>query len=229
MPFASGVYTKFKDFVNGGDLLPSDLDSIQTDLGDQIASVSVAGGFNGGGVRRGKSIIAAAGTRTNVAYGALSNGPDQVANVVFEQDGLLTVGFQAIWQESVAGAARAAIFLNANQLVAGFAGVNAPLAQEAPMYSGGVAGRDQILSSIAQGLGGTRIAGPSGNYTGDATTGQVLGGGYGDNGQTESPRGWGTCTIFAAAGTYTVSVQFKASSGTVTVKNRRLWVKTEGF
>lgn len=229
MPFASGVYTKFKDFMNGGDLLPSDLDSIQEELGNQIASVSVAGGFNGGGVRRGKSIIAAAGTRTNAAYGALSNGPDQVANVVLEQDGLITVGFQAIWQESVAGAANAAIFLNANQLVAGYAGVTSPLVQQASMYGSGTPGRDQVLASNELGLGGTATAGPSANYTGDATTGQVLGGGYADTGPGTPNRAFGFCAIFAAAGTYTVSVQFKASSGTVTVKNRRLWVKTEGF
>ena len=35
--------------------------------------------------------------------------------------------------------------------------------------------------------------------------------------------------VFAAAGTYDISVQFKASSGSVTVKNRKLWVWTMGF
>ena len=41
---------------------------------------------------------------------------------------------------------------------------------------------------------------------------------------------WGGFTFaFAAAGTYTVSVQFKASSGSVTASNRKLWVWTIGF
>jgi hypothetical protein len=39
----------------------------------------------------------------------------------------------------------------------------------------------------------------------------------------------GPCSIFAAAGTYVVSVQFKSSSGSVTVKNRRLLVWAMGF
>ena len=33
MPFASGVYTRFKTFVNSGNILPSDLNSIQDELG----------------------------------------------------------------------------------------------------------------------------------------------------------------------------------------------------
>jgi surface-anchored protein len=33
----------------------------------------------------------------------------------------------------------------------------------------------------------------------------------------------GVCWIFAAAGTYKITVQFKASSGNVKVKERNLW------
>lgn len=40
---------------------------------------------------------------------------------------------------------------------------------------------------------------------------------------------FGFVVLFAAAGTYDVSVQFKSSSGTVTAKERKLWVWTMGF
>jgi hypothetical protein len=35
--------------------------------------------------------------------------------------------------------------------------------------------------------------------------------------------------VDVAAGTYTVSVQWKVSSGTLTAKERKLWVKAEGY
>src|SRR4051812_30696281 len=48
-------------------------------------------GLNGSGTTgRGKSIIASTDTRSNVAYGLLTN-PDQVAGVVLPTDGLLIV------------------------------------------------------------------------------------------------------------------------------------------
>jgi hypothetical protein len=67
-------------------------------------------------------------------------------------------------------------------------------------------------------------------YTGDVTTGQALVG-YGQ--QTGgSPAGGvgGLCVIEGLpAGTYTISIQYKATSGSVTAKNRRLKVRTESF
>ncbi len=52
------------------------------------------------------------------------------------------------------------------------------------------------------------------SYLGDVTTGQIVG-----------ARTYGArfLTIFAAAGTYKVSVQFKVATGKVTVKERKLW------
>jgi hypothetical protein len=67
------------------------------------------------------------------------------------------------------------------------------------------------LTSHIAGL--VSVAG-TGNTT-EVTTGQVVGvvGSWG-----------GFAVVFAAAGTYDVSVQFKSSVGSVTVKNRHLWV-----
>ena len=39
----------------------------------------------------------------------------------------------------------------------------------------------------------------------------------------------GPCEVWASAGSYAVSVQFLAASGSVTVKNRKLWCKAEAF
>jgi hypothetical protein len=178
---------------------------------DKISDAPKVGLTDSGAVRRGKFVQAATGTRTNTAYGALSNGPDVVTNVVLPTDGLIVVGYQATWQQS-AGAARAAIFVGANQLKSD-AGGTAPAVQEAVPSAG--TGVDYTLGTGATGL----LSGSFGGWTGDVTTGQVIG----------TTSGFGVTYIFAAAGTYDVSIQFKAPSGTVTVKNRKLWVWTVGF
>src|SRR4051812_30091952 len=65
----------------------------------------------GRSVSGGKSVVSAPGTRANVAYGALTNGPDEVAGVVLPTDGLIVVWYFATWQESVTNTARASIFV----------------------------------------------------------------------------------------------------------------------
>ena len=58
-------------------------------------------------------------------------------------------------------------------------------------------------------------------YASDVTTGQIVNVGGSASG--------GVVTVFAAAGTYDVSVQFLAVAGSVTVKERKLWVWVQGF
>jgi hypothetical protein len=58
----------------------------------------------------------------------------------------------------------------------------------------------------------------------DATTTGLVIGAKGSNYQTG-----GSVRVEAAAGTYTVSVQFSATSGSVTVRSRKLWVEAKGF
>jgi hypothetical protein len=140
--------------------------------------------------------------------------------LVLPTDGLLLVGYQATWQESNAGQARASLFIGATQAKVA-AGGAAPGVQEAQIsYSGGaVPPLDAPLATGTAGLtSGT--PGPAGTYTGDVTTGQIMYAG-GSSG--------GPCVVFAAAGTYDISVQFKAGAGSVTVKNRKLWAWTIGF
>jgi hypothetical protein len=192
--------------ITDGVVQPEDLQSV---LNDKLGISA------GATVRRGKSIIATTESRSNTAYGTLTT-PDRVTGIVLPTDGLIAVAYQATWSDSVGGAGRAAIFIGANQLkIAQFGGAAAPIVQEAAFNNGT---NDSNLVTAMDGLrdqGGMSVA-----YGGDVTTGQIIGlsGGYA-----------GPCLIFAAAGTYDVSVQFKATSGSVTAKNRKLWVWSIGF
>lgn len=175
---------------------------------------------------RGKTIIATAESRTNTAYGTLTTA-DQVTGIVLPTAGLIFVAYMAMWQESVDGAARAAIFVGANQLKIAGGSSAAPFVQEARNPGG--AGINKPLSTGPQGLEGALSASATA-YTGHVTTGQAVG--VLDEGGTLDGTvgfGFGPCTIFAAAGTYTISVQYKASSGSVTASNRNLWVWTQSF
>lgn len=173
---------------------------------------------DGTNVRTGSSIIATSEVRTNVAYGVLTT-PDQISNIVLPNGGIIEVFYQATWQESVLSAGAAAIFLGSNQ--AQVATALAPVAANA-VIGGAAPARDVPLSTNATGLSGQQ-AGASG-YTGDVATGQFLAAGNSGG----IPVG-GPAYVFAGAGTYTVSIQFKSTSGSVTVKNRRLYVKAIGF
>lgn len=211
------TYTRFKNFVNGGSFLPGDMNSIQDDLGVQLALANVQAGVNEGpNVRRGKFLQPAAGTRANATYGALTNGPDQVANLVVPTDGLIWFLYQAIWQETVAGAARAGVFIDGNQLK--YTPVPTGSVLDANM-TGGPNVDCALGTSSTYGI----LSGSADPANAEQTTGFVAGGNSGTNGSA------GACVIWVPAGTHTVSVQFKASSGTVTVKNRRMWVRTESF
>lgn len=165
----------------------------------------------------GKSIIATEESRTNTAYGLLTT-PDSVRNVVLAEGGLLAVGFQGLWKSSVASAGLAAIFLNSVQVVAGGAVTNDP--QEVDANS--TANTYVNLMTHGGGLmdSNSGVANPS-----HATTGMILGNGS----AADVPNYGGVCYIFAAAGTYDVSVRFKATSGSVTAKERKLWVWTQPF
>jgi hypothetical protein len=178
---------------------------------------------------RGTSIITATESRTNTAYGTLTT-PDQVTGIVLPTNGLITVWYQATWQESVDGAASAAVFLGSNQLVGAM--VNAAAASTAgasvASIGCGTAAIDKPLASYAGGLISNQgFVSATAYSTGDVTTGQIVG----QNILTPTvliPAG-GPITIFAAAGTYTISVRFKSTSGSMTAKNRKLWCVTTGF
>lgn len=171
--------------------------------------------------------IATEESRTNTSYGTLTT-PDQITSVIVPTNGIVRIGFQGMWKESVQAAGRAAVFIGANQIKA--ASPNGPQTVAAKRTSGS-AGNYAILCSFAGGL----LSSDDGTYTGDVTTGQIMGWNNGATAPWElggSPQaltaavpyaGW--METFVASGTYTISVQFKSSSGSVTAKNRKLWVE----
>jgi len=182
-------------------------------LADQLADAAKLGISGASTVRRGAVSTATAESTSSTTYTTLTT-PDKVSSVVLPTNGLIVVAFQAIWQNTVAANARAAIFIGANQLKAGI-GTGAPTVQE---VSGPTETNDDAL--LASSFAGLLSVGGAGATT-EVTTGQIVG--------AQSGNG-GFVVVFAAAGTYDMSVQFKNSAaGTLTVKNRHLWVWTIGF
>jgi hypothetical protein len=210
---------------------------LETDTPDVAADIHSLATALDGLPSRGATNIPTSESRSSISYGTLTT-PDQVTGIVLPTNGLIRVWYQATWSESISGSARAAIFLGSNQVqVANYDG--APHTVAAATSS--TTANFLPLSSCAYGLvsgGGTNA------YSGDVTTGQVVGvttGGFNLNVEYNgtvthpfaagnyAPLG-GPCDIFAAAGTYTVSIQFKVVAGSsITVKNRQLWVQALSF
>jgi hypothetical protein len=144
--------------------------------------------------------------RANTAFGTLPTA-DEVSGVVVPSNSLIVIGYQALIKQSVSKAARAAIFLGANQLKQTSGVTN----QESLEFEGTeykTLGTTQI--GLAVGQGNVRVG-----------TGQILG--------AASVEGFAGCTtLYAEAGTYNISVKFKATSGSVTAAFRGLWVYTLG-
>ncbi len=211
------------------------------DTDNLLASfLDLLGVSSGATVRRGKSVVAGAETRSNAAYGLLGT-PDRVSNVVVPTDGLVLVSFDAIWSSS-AVAARAALHIAGNQVKVCDGLGAAPSPQAAISHEAAITW-DTQLTTCAAGLIGCYA---SSAYAG-VSTGQIRGavpyassptgaqmevGGtkvnLGPTSGGSMPLG-GWMLVDIPAGTYDFDVRFKCASGTVTVKNRKLQVITVGF
>lgn len=191
--------------------------AVSRDKLDASTVADIAGVSTTSVVRRGKSIIDTEESRTNTAYGTLTT-PDQVSNVVLPTDGLIALAFFARFKSSVNGAGSASLFLEGNRVIIGNSGVpNEAFTNMTDTYFG----LHSYAAGLARGTGvgslvttGASVGGELVNL--DLTDGDNIGSG-------------GICYIFATAGTYTVSVRFKATSGSVTARERKLWVWTTGF
>lgn len=192
---------------------------------DLLAELAKAGISVGSENRSDSCIIATQESRTNTAYGTLTT-PDQIDDLVLGEGELLFVLYHAIWKESVAGAASAALFLDGNQVKQTPAiATAAPSVQEAGM-SATPSNVATVLGTHAGGLGSRPLTGGGATaYSGDVTTGQILDLGPSVN----SGFAGGLCILKAAAGTHDLSVRFKASSGSVTAESRSLYAWVKGF
>src|SRR6266498_1163856 len=128
--------TEDVDIINAFSAIQSDYNGNVDDSNLATAVKQKIGLSDGSIVRRGKSSIATSESTTATSY-AIGNltTPDRVQNVNLQTDGLIAVAYQAIWDNTVASAARAAIFVGATQLK--MAQVNgAPVVQEATGANG---------------------------------------------------------------------------------------------
>lgn len=186
-------------------------------------------------VRKGWSVVGGSEARTNTSYGLMPT-PDIVRNLDVPTGCLIEIAFQARWQETGLGAARAAIFLSNAQLFARSAATGAQTVNGQEARINAVANTDYALFSNPIGLASltTNVAAPA------DTGGQSFGGmavdssgsamKMGFNGSSPSFPGpavlGGKCVLFVAAGTYDIGVQFKASgTDTVTANGRILYVE----
>ena len=244
--------SRYKTASNGGSWTPADMNGVQDQyirsagveaddleqaVTEALGITTSASGHGGAAARRGNCIVPTEESRTNTAYGTLTTS-DIVEDIVLPTDGLIVVLYSAMWKESVAGAARAALFVGANQLKASAFGVaGGPQVQAAATQAGGgVTNSYTPLATVPVGLASGEIN-PGSAIDVPVTTGQAVGA-MGSNTASfyvgsvnwkETMPVGSPCFIFAAAGTYDISVQFKASSGSVTAKERKLWVWSIGF
>lgn len=152
-------------------------------------------------------VIATEQSRESTSFGTLTTA-DEIKEVVLPENGLLVIGYAALAKCSVSAAGRAAIFIGSNQLK--IAGATVPVVQETELFGTGF----QTISSVARGL-------DRGEGTSYVTTGQAV---Y----AAKTEHTGGMCFVHAAAGTYNISVQYRATSGSVTAKERKLWVANLG-
>lgn len=153
-------------------------------------------------------IIATEQTRESASFATLTTA-DEIKEVVLPENGLIAIGYKALVKASVVNGGKVALFLGANQLKV--PGVTVPVVTE----SSTGASEAGTFGTVTSGAAGILNQGQGTSFV---TTGQSL---------VVSASG-GLCYVFAAAGTYNVSVQYRASSGNVTAKERTLVVGVLG-
>jgi hypothetical protein len=183
------------------ELINGGLDNENIAVGANIARSKLEGGAQGiAGQWYTPKVIETEESRTNVAFGTLTTA-DEIPGVVVPTNGKLVINYRAHVKSSVAGAGRVALFVGANQLT------NAISSNSLEGNIGGTA------FGVLRTEGNGTLTFSEGVSTADSATGFLI----------------GAALEFAVpAGTYTVSAQYKATSGSVTAKERKFWVEVHG-
>jgi len=176
---------------------------------------------------RTSSIISTAETTASSTYTTLAT-PDQVSINVGAKD-IVRVRYKAQWKISVSsGVQTASFFLNGVQLKSP-KNAGAPTVTEcqftslATFYSHLVSTGSDTQGGLASTIGATA------DVT-DVTTGQMLGFDHSTSSAGNTASVPGPFEIHGlAAGAYTLSVQFKTTANTLSVRNRSLWVEVVTF
>lgn len=139
--------------------------------------------------------IATEQSTSSTTFTTLSTA-DETSGVVLPAGGKIRITYAAIWKSSVEEAGKAAIFLDSTQVQSGNFG-----ASEASAITS--------FATLAT--------------TGSSTQGVLSrGGSYSAFTTAEAVR---PVDVFAPAGTYVISVKYRAASGSVTARERKLWVE----
>lgn len=184
-------------------------------------------------------VIATEQSTSSTSFTTLTTA-DEIKEIVIPENGLLVVGYQALWKRSTGLAnPQAAFFLDSNQLKV--PQVNDASATQAAVLGGLEAGKWSHLRSAPCGLlsprpvsdASTVSTGEAMGYVAASNASQtmILGGSeilVGPEATALRNLFGGMCVIGVAAGTYAISVRFKTSSGTVTAKERKLWAYVIG-
>lgn len=194
------------------------------------------------GAQARKVNIAGTQSRENTSYGVLGTA-DEVKEIILPAYGLIFVHYEALVKNTVASAGRVAIFLNENQLKIPRA-TTAPVTQAAACSSS--TSTFEYLSTFERGLYCGTEGAPTTPFEAvplvagvqlgtEKLRHEINGGieefdvGNGEAGKIVHHFMGGICVIRAPAGTYTVSIRYKASSGKIESKERTLRVWTQGF
>ena len=215
---ASGTFT-IKNKFDATNLTSGVLgvDRLPVSFLDQVGANST------GTTRHGKSVIDTEQTTSSTTYATLAT-PDEVT-LTLPEDGILYVTYRALWKYSDVENTESciAIFVDEDQVLEpSFNG-------DPPEPTFGCVGPTQdpgnemfytpvwslVNASFSDGI----------NLTADSVDGtapQAI-----ESSSEEPP----TAMITAPAGTHTISIRYKAGVGTetVSVKERKLWVRTEGY
>lgn len=171
--------------------------------GAAIARSKLEGGAQGiAGTWYTPKVIATEETRESAVFGNMATA-DEITGVVLPTNGLIRVGWSGLVKTSVASAGRLALFLSGNG-VTQTDGTNESTTAAVTTFRFHTTTTDV---SVGGGVFRGGVAGAS-----VATTGLVV----------------PTIDIFAAAGTYAVGVQYRATSGNITARERKLWVEVHG-
>lgn len=210
-----------------------------TNLADKLSTAEAErlGLSATGTVRRGTTFVASEEARTGTvtAYDWMPT-PDRVSSVVVPTNGLLWVIYRAAWKASAAAAGRAALFVGSQQVVTGGrGGQTGPEAEAAISYGLSnyrplltcPAGVASLIDETAYTPSATSVptsVGVALDPSGDSSGLSLEVGGEDLGSATGSGVFGGIWIGRIDPGTYDVGVKYKASSGSVTAKNRELLV-----
>lgn len=170
--------------------------------------------------RRGYVSIATEQTTTSTSFVELAT-PDEITSIVVPTGGLLRVRYMALWKLTGAGDgshAAATIFIGSNQVKI-TPGYGEPVLSNAVMYYSGTNYGLLVSSDGDHSQGALKAIENPISDSSFVGTGLI-------------PGDWGAADIYVDPGTYDVSIRFKVNAtagGTLSVKERQLWVESIGF